>query len=162
MLADRAVAHAGAAMLIECVAQNMVKRHGLRTASWMLCSTRLSRWTSSLPLPASSECQCCRRTRLPAPCRLGSALLYCELKAATVSHLAAARRHGGTYRHLRTLLRFKLVHHDAKQYDGYRLTYMGYDFLAIRTLLARGHIAAVGRRIGVGKESDVFEVGTRG
>ena len=70
-------------------------------------------------------------------------------------------RHGGTYRHLRTLLRFKLVHHDAKQYDGYRLTYMGYDFLAIRTLLARGHISAVGRRIGVGKESDVFEVGTR-
>lgn len=67
-------------------------------------------------------------------------------------------RHGGTYRHLRTLLRFKLVHHDANKYDGYRLTYMGYDFLAIRTLLARGHIAAVGRRIGVGKESDVFEV----
>lgn len=52
------------------------------------------------------------------------------------------------------------MHHDAKQYDGYRLTYMGYDFLAIRTLLARGHISAVGRRIGVGKESDVFEVGT--
>lgn len=67
-------------------------------------------------------------------------------------------RHGGTYRHLRTLLRYKLVHHDQNKYDGYRLTYMGYDFLAIRTLLARGHISAVGRRIGVGKESDVFEV----
>ena len=90
-----------------------------------------------------------------------SAVQRTESSAATVVPPAAAHRHGGTYRHLRTLLRFKLVHHDAKQYDGYRLTYMGYDFLAIRTLLARGHIAAVGRRIGVGKESDVFEVGTR-
>ena len=38
-----------------------------------------------------------------------------------------------------------------------RLTYMGYDFLAIRALTARGHIAGVGRQIGVGKESDIFE-----
>jgi hypothetical protein len=44
------------------------------------------------------------------------------------------------------------------RYDGYRLTYLGYDYLALRTLVARGEIAAVGRQIGVGKESDVFEV----
>ena len=50
------------------------------------------------------------------------------------------------------------MHHDASKYDGYRLTSMGYDFLAIRTLLKRGVIAGVGRQIGVGKESDVFEV----
>jgi len=50
------------------------------------------------------------------------------------------------------------VHHDASKYNGYRLTSMGYDFLAIRTLLKRGVIASVGRQIGVGKESDVFEV----
>jgi hypothetical protein len=67
-------------------------------------------------------------------------------------------RHGGAYRCLKTLLRHKLVHHEAKQYDGYRLTTLGYDFLAIRTLAARGHIASVGRQIGVGKESDIFEV----
>jgi RIO-like serine/threonine protein kinase len=48
------------------------------------------------------------------------------------------------------------------RYDGYRLTYMGYDFLAIRALTARGHIAGVGRQIGVGKESDIFEVGDWG
>jgi RIO kinase 2 len=36
---------------------------------------------------------------------------------------------------------------------------MGYDFLAIRALVARGHISGVGRQIGVGKESDIFEVG---
>lgn len=33
-----------------------------------------------------------------------------------------------------------------------------YDFLALRALAARGHIAALGRQIGVGKESDIFEV----
>ncbi|PNW84824.1 hypothetical protein CHLRE_03g159900v5 [Chlamydomonas reinhardtii] len=35
---------------------------------------------------------------------------------------------------------------------------MGYDFLAIRALVSRGHISGVGRQIGVGKESDIFEV----
>lgn len=57
------------------------------------------------------------------------------------------------------MLRHKLVHHEAAKYDGYRLTYMGYDFLAIHTLTQRGHIVSVGRQIGVGKESDIFEVG---
>jgi RIO kinase 2 len=37
--------------------------------------------------------------------------------------------------------------------DGYRLTYLGYDFLAIKTLVNRGVFASVGRQIGVGKES---------
>ncbi|KAI8468269.1 MAG: RIO1 family-domain-containing protein [Monoraphidium minutum] len=67
-------------------------------------------------------------------------------------------KHGGAFRCLKTLLRHKLVHHEGKTYDGYRLTTLGYDFLAIRTLAARGHIASVGRQIGVGKESDIFEV----
>jgi RIO kinase 2 len=44
--------------------------------------------------------------------------------------------------------------------DGYRLTYLGYDFLAIKTLVNRGVFASVGRQIGVGKESDIFEVAT--
>lgn len=70
----------------------------------------------------------------------------------------AGLKHGGTFKCLRTLLRHKLVHHDASKYEGYRLTTLGYDFLAIRALVARGAIAGVGRQIGVGKESDVFEV----
>jgi RIO-like serine/threonine protein kinase len=37
--------------------------------------------------------------------------------------------------------------------DGYRLTYMGYDYLALKALCARGAIAGVGSQIGVGKES---------
>ena len=36
----------------------------------------------------------------------------------------------------------------------------GYDFLAIRALVARGAITGVGRKVGVGKESDVYEVRT--
>jgi len=59
------------------------------------------------------------------------------------------------YKTLQTLLRNKLVGHDGQSYDGWRLTYGGYDFLALRALAARGTITAVGRRLGVGKESDV-------
>ena len=76
---------------------------------------------------------------------------------ADVSVHAQRSRHGGTVRCLRALLRAKLVHHDASGVEGYRLTPLGYDFLALRALLARGAISAVGRQIGVGKESDVFE-----
>ncbi|GLC33815.1 hypothetical protein PLESTM_000122500 [Pleodorina starrii] len=67
-------------------------------------------------------------------------------------------KHGGAFKSIKTLMRHKLLHHDGKHYDGYRLTYMGYDFLAIRALVSRGHISGVGRQIGVGKESDIFEV----
>jgi RIO kinase 2 len=40
--------------------------------------------------------------------------------------------------------------------DGFRLTYLGYDFLAIKTMVNRGVFMAVGRQIGVGKESGIF------
>lgn len=62
---------------------------------------------------------------------------------------------GGTFKIIQTLLRHKLVAHDNKKYDGYRLTYLGFDFLALRALMLRGSIIGVGRRLGVGKESDV-------
>lgn len=70
----------------------------------------------------------------------------------------AGLRHGGAQKLVSNLLRNKLVAHDRKHYDGYRLTYMGYDFLALRTFLKRGIISGVGSRIGVGKESDIYEV----
>lgn len=72
----------------------------------------------------------------------------------------ASLKHGGTYKVLKNLLRYKLVHHDSSKYDGFRLTYLGYDFLAIKTMVNRGVFTAVGRQIGVGKESDIFEVAT--
>lgn len=37
--------------------------------------------------------------------------------------------------------------------DGFRLTYLGYDFLAIKTMVNKGVFVGVGRQIGVGKES---------
>lgn len=40
--------------------------------------------------------------------------------------------------------------------DGFRLTYLGYDFLAIKTMVNKGVFEAVGRQIGVGKESGTF------
>jgi RIO kinase 2 len=72
----------------------------------------------------------------------------------------ARLKHGGTYKVLKNLLKHKLLHHDSSKYDGYRLTYLGYDFLAIKTMVNKGVFVAVGRQIGVGKESDIFEVAT--
>jgi RIO kinase 2 len=66
-------------------------------------------------------------------------------------------KHGGLSRILSVLLRYKLVAHQNLEYNGYRLSYLGYDILALHTLCSRGTIASVGSQIGVGKESDIFE-----
>ena len=44
------------------------------------------------------------------------------------------------------------------QYEGYRLTPEGYDALSLRTFAEREAIEGVGEPLGVGKESDVYEV----
>lgn len=69
----------------------------------------------------------------------------------------AQLRHGGSYKILSVLLRYKLVAHTNQEYDGYRLSYLGYDILALHTLQSRNVIATVGNQIGIGKESDIFE-----
>ncbi|KAL4450558.1 hypothetical protein ABPG77_000914 [Micractinium sp. CCAP 211/92] len=81
-----------------------------------------------------------------------------EIVPSSLIDSIAGLKHGGTFKCLKHLLRNKLVHHDNSKYDGYRLTYLGYDYLAIKALVNRGAIAGVGRQIGVGKESDIFEV----
>lgn len=45
-------------------------------------------------------------------------------------------------------------------YDGYRLTYGGLDYLALKTFNKRKppSVAGVGNKIGVGKESDIYLV----
>jgi RIO kinase 2 len=40
-----------------------------------------------------------------------------------------------------------------RQDDGYRLTYGGYDYLAIRAMSKRDSVYSIGNQIGVGKES---------
>ncbi|SJL05712.1 related to Serine/threonine-protein kinase rio2 [Armillaria ostoyae] len=44
------------------------------------------------------------------------------------------------------------------KYDGYRLTYGGYDYLAMRAMSKRDSMYSVGNQIGVGKESDIYIV----
>jgi RIO kinase 2 len=44
------------------------------------------------------------------------------------------------------------------QYEGYRLTFEGYDALALHTFAERETLTGVGAPLGVGKESDVYEV----
>lgn len=41
-------------------------------------------------------------------------------------------------------------------YEGYKLGYGGYDYLALRTFAARETLTSVGHQIGMGKESDIF------
>ncbi|MCD6207689.1 MAG: serine/threonine protein kinase [Methanosarcinales archaeon] len=54
------------------------------------------------------------------------------------------------------LLRFKLIKKTTTPYVGYRMHFDGYDALAIGALSRRG-LSAIGERIGVGKESVVYE-----
>jgi RIO kinase 2 len=51
-----------------------------------------------------------------------------------------------------------LVQRKTIQYEGYQLTFEGYDALALRTFAQRDTIEGVGAPLGVGKESDVLEV----
>jgi RIO kinase 2 len=69
----------------------------------------------------------------------------------------AKLRHGGSSKIISNLLRYKLVAHEANNYNGYRLSYLGYDILALKALANRGKVVSVGKQIGVGKESDIFE-----
>lgn len=52
----------------------------------------------------------------------------------------------------------ELIERKTQQYEGYRLTFEGYDALALRTFSERDTIRGFGAPLGVGKESDVYEV----
>ncbi|PSQ61105.1 MAG: serine/threonine protein phosphatase, partial [Halobacteriales archaeon SW_9_67_25] len=54
--------------------------------------------------------------------------------------------------------RWGLVERKTIQYEGFRLTFEGYDALALHTFAERGTVDAVGAPLGVGKESNVYEV----
>ncbi|KAJ9098746.1 hypothetical protein QFC21_004394 [Naganishia friedmannii] len=44
------------------------------------------------------------------------------------------------------------------KYDGYRLTYGGLDYLALKTYSKRSTVTSVGQQVGVGKEGDIYIV----
>jgi len=54
------------------------------------------------------------------------------------------------------LHKHKLIWHDSRNYDGYRLTYSGYDYLALKAMSSRNTLNAIGNKLGVGKESDIY------
>ncbi|KAL5534148.1 hypothetical protein ACEPAG_609 [Sanghuangporus baumii] len=71
----------------------------------------------------------------------------------------AGLRGGGVNKMLGSLAKRNLVAKvQNSKYDGYRLTYGGYDYLAMRALSKRDSMYSVGNQIGVGKESDIYVV----
>jgi len=55
------------------------------------------------------------------------------------------------------LSRFKLVERKTAHYVGYKLTFGGYDALAIDALVRHAAIKSLGSKVGVGKESDIYD-----
>jgi len=54
-------------------------------------------------------------------------------------------------------MKHELIERKTIQYEGYQLTFEGYDALALRSFSERDTIDGVGAPLGVGKESDVYE-----
>ncbi|ATW88427.1 RIO kinase 2 [Halohasta litchfieldiae] len=54
-------------------------------------------------------------------------------------------------------MKHELIQRKTIQYEGYQLTFEGYDVLALRSFSERDTIEGVGSPLGVGKESDVYE-----
>lgn len=80
-----------------------------------------------------------------------------ELVPGALINSIASLKFGGTGKVLVELTKNKLLAYErGKRYDGYRLTYAGYDYLALNALVRRDTITGVGNQIGVGKESDVY------
>jgi len=58
---------------------------------------------------------------------------------------------------LTKLNNLKLIKRKVGIYIGYQLTWRGFDVLAIRALADKNVLSALGSKIGVGKESDIYE-----
>lgn len=82
-----------------------------------------------------------------------------ELVPGSLVASIASLRHGGAHKILRELCKHRLLSYErGKHYDGYRLTNLGYDYLALKALTSRGVVASFGNQIGVGKESNIYVV----
>mmetsp|Transcript_9416 Transcript_9416/g.18106 ORF Transcript_9416/g.18106 Transcript_9416/m.18106 type:complete len:432 (+) Transcript_9416:1675-2970(+) len=79
-----------------------------------------------------------------------------ELVPPSLIESIAKLKRGGTFKVVTQLLKYKLIRHENHQYDGYTLTYQGYDILALHTFIRRGHLRGIGAMIGTGKESDIY------
>ncbi|KAI7690037.1 Serine/threonine-protein kinase RIO2 [Sarcoptes scabiei] len=80
-----------------------------------------------------------------------------ELVPKSLVYAISKIQNGSIAKILTNLAQNKLISYErGKRYDGYRLTYRGYDYLALNVLRIRGVIASIGNQIGVGKESDIY------
>lgn len=74
-----------------------------------------------------------------------------------IERIAKLKR-ANTFKIVQLLLKHKLVAHTSKKYDGYKLHYLGYDYLALRIFKKLGAVQSIEMKIGVGKESDIYLV----
>lgn len=83
-----------------------------------------------------------------------------ELVPTQMIHsLGGMKSPSGTNRAIGDLAKLKLVSRLRNaSYDGFRLTYSGFDYLALKSMLNRDTLYSVGSMIGVGKESDIYSV----
>ncbi|MFB6254575.1 MAG: serine/threonine-protein kinase RIO2 [Halobacteriaceae archaeon] len=79
------------------------------------------------------------------------------VKVGKITEFSRLNREEVEYRVDRTLDR-GLIERNTIQYTGYKLTTKGYDALALHTFVERETLRGFGAPLGVGKESDVFEV----
>jgi RIO kinase 2 len=80
-----------------------------------------------------------------------------EIVTLVQIHQLSNLRHGGSHKIVSSLLRDKLISHETQGgMDGYRLTNAGYDILALYALKRHNIVAALGQKIGTGKESDIY------
>ena len=65
---------------------------------------------------------------------------------------------GGCTKILKELAKERLIQYESSglRYNGYRLTWKGYDYLGIKTLVTRGVLQSFGTQIGTGKESNIY------
>ncbi len=60
---------------------------------------------------------------------------------------------------IQSIFHCRLVAYErGKKFDGYRLTNMGYDYLALKALSGRDVVGSFGNQIGTGKESNIYIV----
>ncbi|XP_064391093.1 serine/threonine-protein kinase RIO2-like, partial [Halichondria panicea] len=81
-----------------------------------------------------------------------------EVVPANLVASIAGLKHGGCHKVLRQLVQHKLVCYEHKKVCGYRLTFTGYDYLALKVFAVRDILYSVGNQIGVGKEADIYIV----
>ncbi|MCO5599783.1 hypothetical protein L7F22_053890 [Adiantum nelumboides] len=80
-----------------------------------------------------------------------------EVVPSTLIASTSGLHHAGLNKIMSELSRRGLIARERNiKYDGWRLTYGGYDWLAIRAMREKDALLGVGTRVGVGKESDIY------